>query len=255
MKSLLSLLLAAGVAYFALCVWLFLSQRSQIYFRTPESDHPVPSVRLQSGDATIKVWEVLRDGSDALIYFGGNAEDVVWNVQRFAAAFPDRSLYLVNYRGYGGSTGRPTEAALFADSLTVFDHARIRHPRIAVMGRSLGSGVAVYLATRREVERLVLVTPFDSLARVGQSHFRFLPVSLLMLDRYDSGSRVKDVSAPALLVIAGDDEIIPRDRSDALAAAFRPGQARVVVVEHMTHNSLDLSPQYLGSVRAYLAGD
>lgn len=253
MKSLAPLLLAAGLAYATLCAWLFLSQRSQIYFRTPETDYPAPSVRISSDGESIKVWQVERDGAAALVYFGGNAEDVAWNIPRFTAAFPDRSLYLVNYRGYGGSTGRPTEAGLFRDALAVFDHAQSRHERVAVMGRSLGSGVAMYVATRRDVERIVLVTPFDSLAKVGQEHFRFLPVSLLMLDRYDSASRVRDVSAPALLVVAGDDEIIPRSRSDALAAAFPPDQARVVVVAHMTHNSLDLSPDYLASVGEFLA--
>ena len=251
----MSLLFAAAAAYVAMCAWLFLAQRSQIYFRTPETDYPAASIRLDSDGEQIKVWEVSRDGPDALIYFGGNAEDVAWNIQRFQVAFPARSLYLVNYRGYGGSSGRPTEAALFRDALAVFDHARVRHRRIAVMGRSLGSGVAMYLATQRDVDRLVLVTPFDSLARVGQSHFRFLPVSLLMLDKYDSASRVVNVKAPALLVIAGDDEIIPRARSDALAGAFPPGQAQVALVAHMTHNSLDLSPDYLRSVQAFLAAD
>lgn len=255
MRGLASLLLAAAAAYAALCAWLFITQRSQIYYRTPETHHAAPAVRLASHGATIKVWEVLRGGPEALLYFGGNAEDVGWSIPRFTAAFPDRSLYLVNYRGYGGSTGEPTEAALFQDARTVFDHARDRHPRIAVMGRSLGSGVAMSLATQRDVERLVLVTPFDSLARVGQSHFRLLPVSLLMLDRYDSRSRVKDVRAPALLVIAGDDEIIPRERSEALAAAFPSGQARVVIVERVNHNTLDLSPHYLRSVQAFLAAD
>lgn len=251
----MSLLLAAGAVYLALCAWLFLAQRSQIYFRTPETDFPAPSVCLESGGATLKIWEITRDGPAALIYFGGNAEDVAWNVQRFATAFPDRSLYLVNYRGYGGSTGRPTETALFRDAVTVYDHVAARHQRIAVMGRSLGSGVAMYLATQREVDRLVLVTPFDSLARVAQGHFRYLPVSLLMLDRYDSAGRVPDVKAPVLIVIAGDDEIIPRARSDALAAAFPPPQVRVEVISHMTHNSLDLSPDYLQSVQSFLAAD
>ena len=249
------MLATAGAVYLAMCAWLFLAQRSQIYFRTPETDFPAPSVRLDSGGEQIKVWQVIRDGPGALVYFGGNAEDVAWNIERLRAAFPDRSVYLVNYRGYGGSSGRPTEAALFQDALTVFDHVRASHPRIAVMGRSLGSGVAMYLATQRDVERLVLVTPFDSLAKVGQSHFRFLPVTLLMLDQYDSASRVPEVKAPALLVIAGDHDIIPGARSDALAVAFPPGQARVAVIAHMTHNSLDLSPDYLGSVQAFLAAD
>lgn len=251
----MSLLLAVLAAYVATCAWLFVVQRSQIYFRTPESHYPAPSVRLDSEGESIKVWEVVRNGPEALVYFGGNAEDVAGNIPRFQAAFPGRSLYLVNYRGYGGSTGRPTESALYRDAITVFDHARARHQRVAVMGRSLGSGVAMYLATQRDVKRLVLVTPFDSLAKVGQSHFRFLPVSLLMLDKYDAASRVADVRAAALLVIAGDDEIIPRARTDALAAAFPPAQVQVAVIAHMTHNSLDLSPDYLRSVQAFLAAD
>lgn len=251
----MSLLLAAGAVYLALCAWLFLAQRSQIYFRTPETDFPAPSVRLKSGDAKLKIWTVVRDGPRALVYFGGNAEDVAWNIPRFTTAFPDRSLYLVNYRGYGGSTGQPTETALFEDAITVYEHVAARHERIAVVGRSLGSGVAMHLAAERDIDRLVLVTPFDSLARVAQGHFRFLPVSLLMLDRYDSTSRVPHVKVPVLLVIAGDDEIIPRARSDALAHAFPPAQVRVEVISHMTHNSLDLSPGYLQSVQAFLAAD
>ena len=75
------------------------------------------------------------------------------NIEPFAEAFPDRSLYLVNYRGYGGSSGRPSEAGLVADALAVFDHVRTQHPDIAVMGRSLGSGVAVQLAAVRPVDR------------------------------------------------------------------------------------------------------
>ena len=121
------------------------------------------------------------------------------------------------------------------------------------MGRSLGSGVAVQLASARPVERLVLVTGFDSLANVAAAHFPWLPVRLLMKDRYESARLAPDVSAPVLMVIAGHDEIIPRARSDALASAFRGGQAEVVVLPGVGHNTLDLSPQYLRSVRRFLA--
>jgi hypothetical protein len=121
------------------------------------------------------------------------------------------------------------------------------------MGRSLGSGVAVQLAAARPVERLVLVTPYDSLVNVAREYFRWLPVGLLMRDRYESARRASQVSAPVLVVIAGDDEIIPRKRSDAIAAAFAPGQARVVVVPGVGHNTLDLSPKYLMSVRTFLS--
>lgn len=250
----MTLILSALAGYLVLCLYLFATQRSQIYFVTPESRRAgAEALWLDSGDVRLKVWALRRDRPLALVYFGGNAEDVGAGVDTFAARFPAHALYLVNYRGYGGSTGRPTEAGLHADAVAVYDHVHGRHEQVDVMGRSLGAGVAVQLASVRPVRRLVLVTPFDSLARVAQAHFRFLPVSLLMRDRYDAAGRVPAVSAPALLVIAAEDEIIPRARSDALAAAFPAGQARVRIIAGVGHNTLDFAPEYLASVGAFLA--
>lgn len=244
LRSVLPFVGAVVVTYGVLCAWVFFTQRGQIYFPTPVSEAPGAQVLwVESQGERIKVWTVPRPGGRALLYFGGNAEDVAGNVELFAEAFPDRSLYLVNYRGYGGSSGRPSEAGLVADALAVFDLVQTRHAAVAVavMGRSLGSGVAVQLAAARPVERLVLVTAFDSLVNVARDYFRWLPVGLLMRDRYDSARWAPRVSAPVLVVIAGEDEIIPRERSDELAATFAPGQARVVVVPGVGHNTLDLS--------------
>jgi len=254
LRSLLPFVGAVVAAYGVLCVWVFFTQRGQIYFPTPASQHPSAHVLwVESQGERIKVWVVERPGSRALLYFGGNAEDVAGNIDVFAAAFPEHSLYLVNYRGYGGNSGRPSEAGLVADALAVFDHAHARHADVAVMGRSLGSGVAVQLAAKRPVERLVLVTAFDSLVNLAKEYFRWLPVGLLMRDRYESARRAPQVSAPVLMVIAGEDEIIPRARPDALAAAFMPGQVQVVVVPGVGHNTLDLSPEYLESVQTFLS--
>ena len=253
MRTLVSLLALVGIAYAALCAWVYATQRSQIYFPVAPS-HPAgaQALWLETTGARLKVWNVARPGSRALLYFGGNAEDVAANVEEFSAAFPEHSLYLVHYRGYGGSSGQPSEAALFGDALAAYDLARAEHPDVAVMGRSLGSGVAVYVASRRPVDRLVLVTAFDSLANVARAHFWFLPIGLLMQDRYESASRAHEVKAPVLMVIAGEDEIVPRASSDALAAAFAPGQVQVRVLEGMTHNSLDLLPEYFRSLREFL---
>jgi pimeloyl-ACP methyl ester carboxylesterase len=254
MRAALNLLLAPVAAYGVLCAWLFFTQRAQIYFPTPVSAAPgAQTLWLESQGERIRVWLVARPGPRALLYFGGNAEDVAGNVELFARAFPDRSLYLVNYRGYGGSSGRPSEKGLVADALAAFDLAQQEHPAVAVMGRSLGSGVAVQLASTRPVERLVLVAAYDSLVNVARGHFRWLPVRLLMRDRYDSASRAHRVKAPLLVVTAGEDEIIPRERSNLLAAAFAPGQTQVVVVPGVGHNTLDLSPLYLEAVREFLA--
>jgi pimeloyl-ACP methyl ester carboxylesterase len=255
MRSLWPFLGAAAVAYGVLCAWVFFTQRSQIYFPTPES-RPAGAEALwvESQGERIQVWTVARPGGRALLYFGGNAEDVAGSIPGFAQAIPDRSLYFVNYRGYGGSSGRPSETGLVADALVVFDHVHARHPDVAVIGRSLGSGVAVQLAAARPVERLVLVTPYDSLLDVARAYFRWLPVGLLMRDRYESARRAPAVSAPVLVVIAEADEIIPRARSEALVAAFAPRQASVVVVPGVGHNTLDSSPGYLESVATFLAG-
>jgi fermentation-respiration switch protein FrsA (DUF1100 family) len=192
----------------------------------------------------------------ALIYFGGNAEDVAGNVDTLGAALPQRVVYLVNYRGYGGSGGTPSERGLYADSEAVFDAVRRRHPAgaIAVMGRSLGSGVAVHLAATRDVQRLVLVTPFDSMVAVAREYFRWLPTAWLVRDRYASAATVRGgrVRAPTLIVIAADDEVIPARRAEALAAAFPAGQLRTLRIEGATHNSIDLFPQYLEAVARFL---
>jgi hypothetical protein len=247
------LVLLPGGAYLLICILLFAVQRSHIYFPVPESNPAgAQFMRLQSGGADLKIWFVPRSGPRAIVYFGGNAEDVAINLPAFTAAFPGHSLYLTNYRGYGGSSGEPTESALLADAVAIFDRVRERHPDISVIGRSLGSGVAAHVASVRNIRRLVLVTPFDSLVNVAREHYRWFPVRLLMRDRYDSLSRVPLIRAPVLIVIAGADEIIPRARSDALAKAFGPRQSRVTVLDGVGHNSLDGRPQYLESIAEFL---
>jgi pimeloyl-ACP methyl ester carboxylesterase len=241
--TLTPIFLTIALAYGLLCALMFVAQRSLMYFPVGGAQ-PAGAERidLPSGDATLRIWARPLPGADALIYFGGNAEDVAQNFAPFVAAMPRRALYLANYRGYGGSSGSPTEAALFADALAVYDHVAARHARVAVAGRSLGSGVAVYLARERPVSRLVLVTPFDSIENVARGHYPFLPVRWLLKDKFDSASRIAGVRAPTLVVIAQRDEIIRRARSDALVAKFPAGQVRVEVVAGATHNDLEYEP-------------
>ena len=247
------LLLLPAVAWLLLCIVLFTVQRSFIYYPVPESQPAgAQSIRLRSGDADLKIWVVPRAGAQAILYFGGNGEDVAWNLAGFSAAFPGHSIYLVNYRGYGGSSGEPTEAGLLADAVAAFDHLQPRHPEISVIGRSLGSAVAIHLASVRAVHRLVLVTPFDSLVNVGRGQMRVFPVALLLRDRYDSAARAPTIRVPTLLVVAGADRLVARERSSALAAAFTAAPVRTVLIEGAGHNDLDSRPQYLESIAEFL---
>jgi pimeloyl-ACP methyl ester carboxylesterase len=253
----MKLVIALGTAvalYVALCAWLYVTQRSMLYYPVPEgSSSAGHSIRFPVDGAVLRIWNLERGSTRALIYFGGNAEDVGASVAEFAQAFSQRSLFFVNYRGYGGSTGAPAEKTLVADAVALFDHISKTHTDIVVVGRSLGSGVAVQLAAARTVSKLILVTPFDSIARVGQALMPWLPVSLLARDRYDSISRAPSLTCPVLVLIAAEDAVIRRVHSDTLVAAFAPSLARTIVVNGAGHNDIQLWPNYYDTMVAFAA--
>jgi fermentation-respiration switch protein FrsA (DUF1100 family) len=252
-------MLSVGVAllivYAAACALLYLLQDRFLYLPTPDISRPgAQSLRFERGDATLKVWALHPQQQAALIYFGGNAEDVGANLPDFDTAFPDRAVYLANYRGYGGSTGQPSERALIADAEAIFDWVAARHSRVALIGRSLGSGVATAVAASRPVERVVLVTPYDSIANVAADHFPAFPVRWLLRDRYDSLRWIGKVRAPVLTVVAERDEVIGRARSEALIGAMPAAIRHIRLIEGANHNDVSAFPAYLQSLRDFLAG-
>ncbi len=245
----------AVLMYAGFCAFIYASQRKAIYYPTPEVHVPeVADIRLDSDGETLKIWHLAHaDGSSAIIYFGGNAEEVSGNIPQFRRIFPRHNVYLVNYRGYGGSTGSPSESGLYKDALVVFDEIRSSYTNISVIGRSLGSGVATYLATAREIDRLILVTPFDSIENVARNAMPLLPVSLLLKDKFDSIGRVADIDAPVLIVTADNDEVIMKRHSDALAGAFPDSQVTIEIIADTGHNTIDMSPRYSNVLSTFLA--
>lgn len=245
-KTLGILLLLALGAYGVACLALFFLQRSLIYYPPAASAYPAPHTStLQVPGASLKVSERPVSGHGAVIYLGGNAEDVTASLPQLDAAFPDRALYLLHYRGYGGSSGKPNEEDLVRDALALFDHVAPVHGDIVVIGRSLGTGVAVQLATRRPVRRLVLVTPFDSLRDLAAEQFPYFPVRWLLRDRYDSWRHAPRVTAPTRIIVAGKDEIIPAHSSRQLLSRFAHGVATMQVIEDAGHNTISNHPAYL----------
>src|SRR4051794_11456926 len=114
-KIMQSLIVLIALIYVGACLYLYFGQRSFLYFPTSEaSPQNAEMILLASDGETIRIWKV-GNGEDAIIYFGGNGEDVSQNIPLLPQTLPNQSIYLVNYRGYGGSTGSPTEAGLFKD--------------------------------------------------------------------------------------------------------------------------------------------
>lgn len=213
------LILAA--CYIGLVALLYVTQRTLQYF--PDRSRVTPSaaglpeaeeVVLDTADGErVIVWHVPPRGDKPIfLYFHGNGASLRWRVDRFRALIADGSgLVALSYRGYGGSSGRPTELGLVNDALAAYAFARARYQpaRIVVWGESLGSGVAVALAAEHPVGHVVLEAPFTSAADVGAGHYWFVPVRLLMKDQFRSDLRIGKVTAPVLVLHGDRDYVVP----------------------------------------------
>ena len=228
-----------------LLVLIFFSQRSLIYFPQPRSNRDSATIAVFAPQGPVLVSTRPAAGPDAVLYFGGNAEDVSVDLPDFSRAFPNHAIYLLHYPGYGGSAGHPSERSITEAAFAVFDMIHSQHPNVILIGRSLGTGVAVHVASQRTVAHLVLVTPFDSLVDVANEHYPFLPNRWLMVDRFDSWKYAPLVTAPTKMIVAEDDEIIPRSSTQRLQTRFLKTAVTYVVVRHAGHNSISDDPRYM----------
>lgn len=251
-RNCIRFLAIAMSVYLGLCLALFLYQDTLLYHPTTIGNPAAPSFKLAVADAELMVTVQPHEGKDALLYFGGNADDVSMSLPALAKAFPNYAIYLPHYRGYGGSSGKPGEAALHADALAVFDKVHQAHPNIVVVGRSLGTGVAVPLASQRPVAGLVLVTPFNGLEEIAEDQYPLFPVKWLQRDKFESWRYAPNVQAPTLLIAADHDEVIPRTSTDALFARFKPGVATLTTITDTDHIDIVDSPQYFEALRPWV---
>ena len=251
-RLLLRFAVIVALLYLLACIALYTMQRSLLYFPQPMLAAPdAQTISIPSGSKTLQGWVVNPGQPHALMYFGGKGERVERDVDFFRSTLPGYSVYLVPYRGYGPNEGEPTEAGLYADALVEYAWVRARSAHVAAMGRSLGTGVATYVASTREVEMLVLVTPYDSVLNIARSRYPMFPVSLILKDRYESWRRAGSIKARALVVLASDDQAVPRSNSDVLIYHFRP-KPDVIVIPHSGHNNLSNSAVYAHAIADFM---
>jgi pimeloyl-ACP methyl ester carboxylesterase len=243
-----ALIVAPLVAYVGACAVLYATQRKHIYKPAGRANAGVPTMPLPAHDGDVLVSVRAHEGPRAIVYFGGNSEDVSNSVPLIAEAFPDTAIYALHYRGYGGSAGSPTEADLVADGVALFDTVRRRHPDVVVIGRSLGTGVAIQVCARREPRHLVLVTPYDSIADVAAGRFPAFPARWIVQDRYESWRIAPHIRVPTLVIAAEFDLTIPWRHTQRLLEHFRPGIARFVLLPGEGHN-FGLTPEFLEALR------
>ncbi len=241
----------ALAVYVAALLMLYAKQRSLVFYPQFTRNPSVPpEFRFDVEGAVLRGWVVNPGRDRALLYFGGNGEDVSRNRDDVQEWFPDHTVYLVSYRGYGHSSGQPSELALVADAIALFDFVAKTHRRVDVVGRSLGSGVAAQVAASRPVGRLALITPFDSLLRVAQGHYPWVPMAWLLTDRFESWTKASQLTMPVLVVIAEQDDVIPPPHSDALIALL-PKPPQVLRLPLAQHSTVQVYPEYDAALRQF----
>jgi fermentation-respiration switch protein FrsA (DUF1100 family) len=250
MRTVLLLFLVALVML--ALVWLL--QRHLIYLPIDRAVPPASGVLPGAEEVDLRTADGLKLGGwlvrpaaatewGAVLVFNGNAGHRGYRAPLAEAlARAGLAVLLFDYRGYGENPGSPSEDGLSRDADAALDLLLERGyglDRIAYFGESLGAAVAIELATRRHPAAVVVRSPFSSLVDVGRTHYPFLPVNLMLRDRYPSVERVASIGAP-LLVIAGDrDSIVPLRSSRALYdAAAEP--KHMVVIDGADHNDGEL---------------
>ncbi len=257
MKVILIILGLCLFCFLGMVLYLYLNQRKMLYF--PQSldrdwahvkENAPFEYRLERDGVKLHGWLMHPNRKKLLIYYGGNGEEASQLIGLFEE-LSDVAVLLVNYRGYGESEGEPSEKGLVGDALAIFDDVKDHFESIVLLGRSLGSGIAVQVAAQRNIDQLILVTPYDSIANVGQGMYPWAPVRLLLKDPFDSLAASQPMDQSALFLIAESDRIIPRKHSQNLYNHWK-GLKDWVVVPGSDHNSIIEFPMYWNSLKRYL---
>jgi len=248
----------------AALVWLF--QEKLIFYPQPPLGRPaapagwqLEEVRITVRDGTTLAGVLVKppiERAPLVIYFGGNAEEVTAFAPFAAQSYGERAALFVNYRGFGASGGAPGERAIVADGIEIHDWAAARNDldkaRIAIHGRSLGTGVAVQVAAARTPRCVVLTSPFDSARAVAQRVYPWLPVSVLIRHPFDSAAYAPRLKVPVLVIMGSADDIIPASHSQRLASLWG-GPVERLLLEGFGHNDLSMNPRYDEAIREFLA--
>ncbi len=237
---------------------VYLQQRNFIFFPTQVihklSQKNSRNYSLQNMGVTLRGW-LLRENKaheKIILYYGGNAEDIFLSINEFDN-FEEYSVLLVNYRGYGNSDGLPGEAEFFSDALAVYDDISVRFSpkQIILMGRSLGSGVASYVAGKRNISGLILITPFDSLESLARRQFPFLPTSLLLRHPFRSIDHIGQYIGPCLVLYGGRDNTVPEKSTLELVKHIK-GKEKIVRINDADHNNIQDFKEYVLAIQDFL---
>lgn len=234
-----------------------LSQSRLDHIRNTFED--VSEIKLSTQDGqTLHGWLLRKDLQQLpiLVYFGGNGEEVSFNLEFFAEKAAANVL-LLNYRGYGLSTGSPSEKKLKNDAELIYDHLLTHYPvkadQVIPIGRSLGSGIALYLAAQKGLNKVILVTPYDSIRSVAYDYFPNFLVRWALADTYETESLCQRFQGQMLILTAAQDEVIHPSHAQRLCAAYATNlKKRFIMIPATGHNDIHINKRYWQAIGDFL---
>jgi len=244
------LAVAAVVVYGGICALLYTTQDAKIFpgqFIVFDKTPLPPSAEALSlqvdPNVVLKGYRFYANAKDAplVLYFGGNA-DRVEEFLIFAKGYRNYDIVALNYRGFSQSTGSPSEKNLFSDALKIYDKF-VKNGDVIVVGRSLGSGVASYVASKRAVNGVVLITPFDSIYALAKQKYPFLPVKLLLKHPFLNTKHLSRSNADLAIIEVANDEVVPNTHTQNLIAQTQKPLYRSIL-EGVTHGDILLHENF-----------
>lgn len=253
----LRIVLLVVLLYVCAVLWMWI--RQEHYLFVPKHYDPYPEFERFRWDRTIngvrhQGWFLDRGKEKTVIYHGGNAEDLAGHCEVMMAGL-DANALLVNYRGYGQSEGTPSEKEMVADCTAIFDLFRteknIASSNIYLMGRSLGTGVAIQVATARpQAAGLILVTPYESIAAIARFQYPWLPIERMLRHPFRAIDYAPKIQMPTLVILAEFDEVIPIESGRKLGEALS-GPKEIITLP-MGHMDINEHPSYFGTINRFI---
>lgn len=253
-KLLISTILVIIFAYIASGTYLYFNQRGYLYFPTPAvTNIDEQEISILSDGIELHGWVINPNKPNAIIYFGGNNEQISENITDFKNIFPDYTVYLINYRGYSGNLGEPSETGFFKDALKIYDTVAPKHNTISVIGRSIGTGTATYLASQRKINKLVLTTPFDSITNIAKDKYPIFPIDFILKDKFNSKQKASLITAKTLVFTAQTDNMVPHKYTNNLLKSLPKKLTTVVNIKNSNHTTIINKQDYLNYLKDWFS--
>jgi len=262
MKTLTNILISFVFIYISVCFFLYFMQDNFIFYPPKPDQQWYKKIKpyeffIETDSETLQGWKKSNTNinhNSSIIYFGGNAEEVSHNIID-ADSFSARHLFFINMPGFGNSTGTPSEHSFFSNALQAYDYIiktyQLDADNFFIMGRSLGSTVATYVASKRKSKGLILITPFDSIENIARDHYKWYPINIILKHKFKTELYIDSVSSPILAIATDSDGVIPASNLNRLYAP-RKEKINLLKINHANHNNINSSEKYFSYINGFI---